>query len=768
MADLLDIIGVPDVQTASKAPTRLPAQPQDPLLTLIGVPSAAPAGLSNQAPAGPVPVAQSSGFGAQLSNAIADVPRQLGLTARHTIEGVGGMLDTLASPIRGALNLLPGVDIKPAAFPQLADALHLPTPQNATERVVGDASRMLASSIVPIGVARGVGAAADAALASRAQAIANGAAPAASNALRLTVPIADAMSARPELQGISAAAAGGAGGYTRETGGTPGAQALASLVASVAAPAAVSAAGRLGAATQSLARRIAGPAVSPAQIDERVNSALQDSGLTMADLPANVQTGIRSDVAQAMKTDNALSPDAVRRLADYHLTGTTPTAATLSLDPAAVSQQKNLAKLGVNSKDVAAQQLAQVENANNRQLISGLNDLGAGAEQDAVTNGGALIDALTQRNNQAQSLIDRQYAAARASDGRSALLDHEAFVANANKLLDQNLLGGKVPSDVRKILNRDWTQVIQPQGAAEVGAQAAADGVQRNVFNVDTAEQIKTTLADLQRISTNGPEIKALGLVRRALDETPLLDGQEIGQDAINSFNQARALHKNWMEVVEATPALQAVRAGADPDKFIRDFVIGNTNKGNSMAVAQLKSQIADNPDAMNAVRRQITSYLKSVALNGASDEVGNFSQSSYNKALNAIGDRKLRLFFPQEDLAQLKAIGRVAGYEQFQPRGAAVNNSNTASAGAATMLDRIGNSPLLSKVPFGKSLAEPAQNIALGMKSKAAMNVPKALLTPVQAATTAGMPATGVLPGLLMQRSDDKRQDQPKGLLFP
>jgi hypothetical protein len=76
-----------------------------------------------------------------------DVGRQLGLTARYGIEGVGGIADFLASPFRGAVNLAAPEDMQAQPLaPQIADVLGLPKPQTATERVVGQATRGVAGA----------------------------------------------------------------------------------------------------------------------------------------------------------------------------------------------------------------------------------------------------------------------------------------------------------------------------------------------------------------------------------------------------------------------------------------------------------------------------------------------------------------------------------------------------------------------------------------------------------------------------------------------
>jgi hypothetical protein len=661
-------------------------------------------------------------FGQRLNREIADIPRQIGLTARHGLNAVGSTVGMLSDPIGGAINaVVPGAHMQTARTltDKAADMIGLPSPRNATERGVADATEVMGAGGGTIG------------LASKGANIATGGV---KNALQT-------LASNPLQQTVSAGAAGGAGGYTRETGGDGTSQFVASLAAGVATPFAMNKLMQAGSSVGNAVRgKIAPPQELAAKVDIRIDSALQPSGMTMADLPAGVQNSIRADVQQAMKADGMLSPDAIRRLADYRLTGATPTAATLTLDPAMVSQQKNLAKLGINSKDRTAQQLGQTENANNRQLIGGLNDLGAGTPDNALAGGRKIINALADRNDAAKSAIGARYEAARASGGRSAELDPSTFTQTANNLLDEALLGGKLPSDVRNLLNK-----------------AAAGDLP---LTVDVAEQFKTRIGDLQRSTTDMAERKALGLVRQALDNTPLLDGQ--GQQAIDAFNKARRLNRAWMGVVEKTPALQAVRDGIEPDKFVQQFIVGNGSKANVADLDALRRSVKSSPEALSAAKTQIAAYLKSSALNGAADEVGNFSQSAYNKALKAIGDEKLALFFQKDEVAQLKAIGRVASYEQFQPKGSAVNNSNTASAGLAAILDRVAGSPLLSKIPLGNMLAGPAQNISVGIQANRAMNVPGAL---VGNALARPSPPPGLLlsPAALMGSDREK-----KNSLFP
>lgn len=691
-------------------------------------------------------------FGQQLNDTIRDMPRQVGLAARYGVEGVGDVFDTfVGNPMRTLA--APVFGNKPTARigAAIADGVGLPQPRTANERIVGDATRLVAGGGGTIGAA-----------AKASQLLAG-----------TSRGVARALAANPTQQLASAGAAGGAGGYTRETGGNDGSQFAASLAAGLAAPLAMGGTQRVAGSLGRLLRPATPTPQQAQEINVTINKALKSSGLTLEQLPAQVAQSIRNDVAAAFRTSDQVSPDAVRRLADYRLTGLTPTAGGLTLDPAVVTRQKNLAKVGINSRDQVAQQLGQTENRNNKLLTEGLNRLGAEAADDAYAGGSRVIGALERRNERANEAIGRLYDKARDSGGRSAALDHYAFTQRAGDLLNEANVESFLTPDIRNKLN------------------GFADG--SIPLTVEIAEQFKTGIGRLQRNSTDGNVRFALGAVRQALDETPLLGqrapaafggnqvtvpgalgsatpAQSLGQEAIDAFNKARRVNRTWMQTVERTPALQAVRDGVEPDRFVQQFIVGGGKDASFSAVAQLKHSIKADPAAMQSVREQIAAHLKSRALNNAEDEVGRFSQAGYNKALNAIGDRKLRLFFSQQEIDQMKALGRVASYEQFQPVGSAVNNSNTAAA-AGALVDRILSQSVLSKIPFGQAaIGDPLQNITVGLQAGRTLDVPRNLTAPQmpgprQPAGMLGSPALLMSPAVMATEEEEYR---PRGLLSP
>lgn len=152
---------------------------------------------------------------------LSEAGRQVGLTARHGIEGVGGALDLLASPIRSGLNaVLPEhMQTEGRTGPILADALGLPTPESGTEKVVGDVARAMASGG---GIVKG------------AQLVL----PAATGT---TGAVLQQLAKEPAAQIVAAGGAGAGSGLAREAGGGEGAQLAAGLAGAIAPAAAGSA-----------------------------------------------------------------------------------------------------------------------------------------------------------------------------------------------------------------------------------------------------------------------------------------------------------------------------------------------------------------------------------------------------------------------------------------------------------------------------------------------------------------------------------------------
>ena len=643
----------------------------------------------------------------EAGNTLRGVPRQLGLTARYGIEGLAQAAEIGTEPIRRLVvnpllkmfNQAPQAGRLSEGASTLADTLGLPKPEGANERVVGDAARLVAGAGGLSGAARGVASQATGAVQAGAQALA----------------------ANPAQQALAAGGSGLAGGSVREAGGSPIEQAAASLVGGLAAPAA---AGGLSSAAGTVKRALTPSAVVEKEAEQQIQLVMKNAGIDWASVSDRAKQGLRQEVAKALSTGKELDPDAVRRLLVFkQVPGVQPTRGAITQDPVQITRERNLAKTGANSADTSLQKLPALENQNTRALLGALDEAGARGAPDAYATGQRVIGALGAQRDAAQSNIKSLYSQARDTAGRSAPLDGSTFTRRANELLDEANVGSFLTPDIAKKMN------------------AIAKG--EYPMTVDVAEQLKTSIGSLQRGSSDGNVRKALGLVRQAIDETPLQPSAPVntsglpavpgtvptstatlGEESVQAFSKARAANREWMQRVEKTPALKAVVDGVEPDQFVAKFITG---QGASVAdVKELQRAVAGSPEALRAVRQNLVAHLKGAATNNTED-VTKFSPAAYSAALNRIGDRKLAAFFSPEEIAQLRAIGQAGTYLGAQPSGAAVNNSNSGAMLFARAMDALDS--LSGKLPLG--LSTMIQGTVRGVQQGQALNSVKALTAP-------------------------------------
>lgn len=651
----------------------------------------------------------------RVGEVLSGVPRQVGLTARAGLQGLGGIVGVGSDPIAASLNLATGSRIPFArqTAQNVADMIGLPTPATPTERVAGGAAELMAGA----GAMGGAG-----------NVLSRAPTAAVQQAGRF-------MAADPARAVSSAAGAGLAGGSVREAGGGPGAEFAASLGGSLVGGMVPGAA---GGARDALARLTA-PKLTQQQIDIRIEQILSNQGVDYKALPAATRFALRTELARSLQAGDELSPEAVRRLADFRTVGATPTRGTVTLDPVQITREKNLSKLAANSGQSELHGLPRIENQNNAVLIDRLNDVRGGKPVDMATAGERAIGAINAKDARYQTAENALYGRARDAAGRDIPLDREQFVYRAYENLAKQNKGAFLPAEIDGLL-RSIREGRMRLGGQDVDVP----------FNVDVIDNLKTTLAAASRGAKDGNTRSAIGIVRDALEttqpaaslvKTPFGGSQVTTQgmgarmaqadalpgDAMQAFDRARRVARMRRTWQESAPSIKAAMDDVPPDQFVQRFVLSPTASADD--VASLAREVKRSPEATEAMRAAIVEHLKSKALNGASDEVGKFSQSAYNKALQAL-DRKLPLFFNREEIAQLQATGRVASYTQVQPVGSAVNNSNTGGMLAGRAVDAL--SGLSRFLPAGQALvADPLRSIQLSIGTRNAQNVLPGLLAP-------------------------------------
>jgi len=673
------------------------------------------------------------GFGARMDREISAIPRQLGLAARYGIEGPARAVGIVSNPLAFIQSKMTGQPVMPAgdlgSF--VADKLGLPSPETTTERVVGEGARMMTG----IGGQAGV----------------------ASRVAELASPVvkgaAGLLAQSPGTQLAGAAGGGLLGQYAAETGGGPVSQAGAALAGSFGASGAALLAGKLYSSAGALVNSLRGAKGGIEQIDKRLGAILKPNGINLSDLPNDIRNQLAKEIEKSAITGAKLDPAVIRRIADYGVVGANPTMGSVTLDPVRITAERNLAKFGANSGDPRLQQLARNQRANDIQLTESINTLGAGRASDKVSAGATMMDALRGKDIPRKAAVDAAYKAVRDSQGRYANIDVPAFSKMANDSLDENMLGSALPGQAKQLLNDVSSGKIPLNVNTMVQLDKRLSGIGNDAFRTGNSEGAL-----------------AVRKVRDALNNAPVDAGA--GQQAKVLYENARKLAAERFKSIDENPAMKAALDGADPDKFVQQYIIGSGKdasvrhtgslardlrnpvhvpKGNTLPVTQeVAAQLRQVPEALQSAKTQILLYLKNKALNGAADEVANFSPSAYNKALGAIGDQKLSLFFNKSDLSKIKAIGRVAAYEKFQPSGSAVNNSNTGAA-FYKLLEKIGSSSIASRIPFGQSvLIDPARNWSAQHAAKDALNVYGSVALPRPSQTGSFPVAPLLMPGLL------------------
>lgn len=583
------------------------------------------------------------------------VGRQLGLTARAAGHGIADAVGLVANPVNATINTI-GRAI--GHDPQLQDVDTLikrgvdaitPAPANSTEQTVGDIASAVANPVNALGgpIMAGSRGVASAALRG---AVAGG-------ATAGMQPLHSNDTVGTELGRIGAGAIGGA------AGGAAGA------AAGGAVDALVNGANRVVTAIKAATPGVQRTANMSA--DELLVNVARQEGIDLASIPESIRNGLRNQVSEALASNKTTDAAALLRRAEGEAVLGPDAGLTLgqaTRDPMQFAQERNMR--GIQG---AGEPLTQRFADQNRALIGALNERGAAGAPGEFNAGQSTIDALAARDAAAQGNVSALYQRARDLNGGDIPLNGARFAEQANTTLDQDLAHAHLP---------DWARTTMNQISS--GDLPLTVGV---------GEQFKTQLSRAIRSSTDGNERHALGVVRNALESAEPVQGStqfggnqvvpfgaplppsNAGEQAVQAFGQARAAAAERFGTIDSNPALRAVVNGdAVPDNFFKRYVV-NGNVGDVNSLLRLV------PDQGNQLRAQMADYLKSKALNGASDEIGTFSQAGFNKALNSLGDAKLRAIFGEDVAAQLRQIGRVAANIQAQPAGSAVNNSNTGAA---------------------------------------------------------------------------------------
>ena len=304
-------------------------------------------------------------------------------------------------------------------------------------------------------------------------------------------------------------------------------------------------------------------------------------------------------------------------------------------------------------------ELARRFNEQNGQLIENINEIRQRAAPDVygtktIENSQAIIDRYKVMDEASNVKIREAYKKLEEANGGKFPVDGVALANNAEALLGKKLKTEFLPPSIKSQLDR--FKAGEP-------------------MTFEQFEAMRTNIAaEIRKAerSGDGNAEMALSLVRQTLEDLPLEKGAAGALKPI--ADTARSLAKQRFKMLEKDPAYKAaVNDTVAADKYIDKFVINGVNKN----IRTMVDHLGRNSEAHQHMAAGTTNWLKDKA--GVVDETGNFRQDSYNRALKKLDDvNNLQEIYTPEAAGQLKTLGNVARYTQFQPRGAFVNNSNT------------------------------------------------------------------------------------------
>lgn len=636
----------------------------------------------------------------QAGKGLNDIPRQIGLTARYGMEGLAGAAELVSEPLRYVTDRLTNSTgkTKPAGAlaSQFADYLGLPKPQGEDERTVATATKFLASS--------------------------GGLAGAANAGAKATTGIAqkglEFLAANPLQQLTSATGAGLAGGASKEAGGSELQQGTAALVGGVAGGLAPS----LANGGANFVKSLIGRGMTPQDLDVKISSILKQSGVDYSQVPERSRQSLRAELATALQANKELDPQAVSRLLAFKEAGITPTRGMVSQNPVQITREMNLAKIGANSSDQGLSGLSLLQNQGNAKLIGNLNDLGAN-RGDLARAGETVTGSILGRQAGLRGTEEALWNSAKAMPGYKQPIS-AGVLSDINKALDDEAMMGYMSPKISSYM-----------AAFQSGEQPFTPQAYKNLQSMLSREMMAGgneayAAGVAARVLRNG-ELRPAGFANTG--NLPVTQGMAAGMrgadeaatGAIDAVNRARVATKAAYDYEDVSPLVRSVLSDgrtSDPMRIAQSYIIGGTAREAEDIVQQV------GPQGVGEIKNALLAHLKDKAVNNASDETAKFSQSAFNKALNAIGERKLSMFFTPDEIRTLQTNGRVAALMQSQPAGSAVNNSNS----GALMLGRGGDllAGLAGKLPFGKqAVIDPMQDFMVSMRQRQAQNLMPGLL---------------------------------------
>lgn len=399
---------------------------------------------------------------------------------------------------------------------------------------------------------------------------------------------------------------------------------------------------------------------TPEGIAYEIKASLARDDIDAGQIPKQVMDKLTAEVQHAMQSGQEINAPALLRKLDFERVGVQPTLGQLTRDPTQYTKELNLRGIqGVG--DPIANRL----NEQQGQIASRFRQGTAGA-QNPYEAGRGLIETLQARDKEMTGGVRAAYKAFKDSTGKELEVPLTGLAQDYSKTLRD--FGATIPGSVRSQFE-------------ELGLTG---GKQLKLLSIDDAENLIKTI-NKNYNPADKAQATALNELRGHVQKAILeVTGDGAGAEAATLASLARDTAKKRFSAIDSTPALKAAINAAEPDDFVKKYVInGKVREINALA------DIAG-PEGQQVMRQQMLKYLEGKAFGANMAGDGSASQARFNQELNSIGKNKLTALLGQETTDDLFAVGRVMAYIQQRPAGSAVNESNTGAA-VANLLSKIG-----------------------------------------------------------------------------
>lgn len=431
-------------------------------------------------------------------------------------------------------------------------------------------------------------------------------------------------------------------------------------------------------------RRLNPNTATPSQIDAVINIALNQSDnsaiqkMTVADLSQAAKDNVRNEVKNLLKQGKTPDQKTLERLAvfsDLKANGLDlkPTGKQATGDPKLWTKETELSKLKGGGA-LADRYVRQGDDI--VQALADFQTRTGGVSAGKLQTGESVIAALNRNDEQRRRVISDLYKIAKDHTGNDLTIGPNAVIQNSKSAMTDAFIN---PDKMQSALLKKLQPFIDPNNPKPFTLR------DKETF----VKQINNTLSK----TTDGETRYALSLIRQTLEQeadTALSRfGTTLNGDAKAAWDSARKSASDRFGLIDRMPALQKAIDDDAPDKFFQQQILS----ANVRDVKALADEIKNDPQAFNNVRQEI---IRFIANKTVSDTSGNVSPKAMSDALKSIGDDKLKIFFSADELKHLQNLRAATKYLFAQPRGANVNNSNSASA-FANMMNYMG---LLKNVP--------------------------------------------------------------------